>query len=200
MVVGGIDNKKNYLNDVELLAPGKSCHNEKMPPFPLKVAAPVGAFAGKGSTVVCGGATTLYRNCKVYPGDKKICENNLECVKTAGEAEWCTGPKTDACYTFNILTDRWEKSGKLLQPRAYASSVVLSNGKVWVLGGLGRTEVLKSTEILENTGFGVWKVEKGPDLPMPLFSHCTTMLPGGKVSQLLKNNVIFQYKTSFKLL
>ena len=41
--------------------------------------------------------------------------------------------------------------------------------------------ILKTTEILEETTDGKWKVTKGPDLPKPLFGHCVVALGGGKV-------------------
>ena len=70
----------------------------------------------------------------------------------------------------------------MLKARAYAAHVVLPSGSIWVLGGQGKDgSILDHTEILENTDFGVWSTKKGPKLPMPLFGHCTTLLPGGKV-------------------
>ena len=91
-----------------------------------------GAFAGMGSTVICGGARSTYENCATHAGDKRICSHNVECVETAGGAEWCTGPKTTDCYSYNIIANppRWEKTADLLEARAYASHVVLPSGKV----------------------------------------------------------------------
>ena len=40
---------------------------------------------------------------------------------------------------------------------------------------------MQTTEILQENIDGTWKVEQGPDLPKPLFGHCTTTLPGGNV-------------------
>ena len=74
-------------------------------------------------------------------------------------------------------TDRWRKIALLKFERAYASSVVLPDGSIWILGGLGTDSILKSTEIIKPTAKGNWRVYKGPDLPKPLFGHCVEKLP-----------------------
>ena len=69
-------------------------------------------------------------------------------------------------------------------PRAFASSVVLPDGRLWILGGLGADSILKSTEIITPPSFhtmGRWKLTKGPDLPVPLFGHCVERLSNGKI-------------------
>ena len=66
-------------------------------------------------------------------------------------------------------------------------NVSFHSGNIWILGGQGKNgDILSSTEILENTDFGVWTTKKGPKMPLGLFSHCTTLLPGGKVSESKK--------------
>ena len=66
-------------------------------------------------------------------------------------------------------------------------NVSFHSGNIWILGGQGKNgDILSSTEILENTDFGVWTTKKGPRMPLGLFSHCTTLLPGGKVSESTK--------------
>ena len=57
----------------------------------FQVTGMLGDFAGQGSTLVCGGAVSTYEDCKIHPGDKKICTKNVECVGTPGSARWCTG-------------------------------------------------------------------------------------------------------------
>ena len=112
----------------------------------------------------------------------KVCSKNVECVTTPGDTKWCTGPKIPDCYSFNILTEKWDKTGQMSEARAYASHVVMSDGRVWVMGGLGKNEPLSSTEIMEHDPeTGQWKSVKGPDLPTTVFGHCTTSLSGGKV-------------------
>ena len=117
IVLGGIDEDNRYLDDIEIVSPNMKCHHEKLPPYPKKVAGMVGTFAGQGSSLVCGGATEAYQDCSKLPGDKKVCSKNVECVITAGETRWCSGPKTTDCYTFNIVTDKWELTGQLLEAR-----------------------------------------------------------------------------------
>ena len=63
----------------------------------------------------------------------------------------------------------------------YASSVVLNNGRIWILGGLGVDSILSTTEILEEDDNGNWKVHRGPDLPMPLLGHCVESIQDGKI-------------------
>ena len=41
--------------------------------------------------------------------------------------------------------------------------------------------ILETTEILEETPEGTWRVFKGPDLPKPLFGHCVAVLANGNV-------------------
>ena len=65
--------------------------------------------------------------------------------------------------------------------RAYSGSVVLPDGRLWVTGGLDGNSILKTTEILKETSDGIWKSQKGPDLPKPLFGHCVEMLRNGNV-------------------
>ena len=76
---------------------------------------------------------------------------------------------------------RWKKIATMKSARAFAASVVLADGRLWILGGLGIDSILKSTEILEETSVGLWKVFKGPDLTTTLFGHCVAALPNGKV-------------------
>ena len=73
------------------------------------------------------------------------------------------------------------KIAVLKSARMYAASIVLNNGRIWILGGLGVDSVLKTTEILEEEANGKWKVHKGPDLPKPLFGHCVENIQDGKV-------------------
>ena len=72
----------------------------------------------------------------------------------------------------------------LKTPRVFASSVVLPDGRLWILGGLGVDSILKTTEIITPPSmepFGRWKVTRGPDLPLPLFGHCVLKLSNGKI-------------------
>ena len=65
--------------------------------------------------------------------------------------------------------------------RMFASSIVLNNGRIWILGGLGVDSILSTTEILEEDDNGNWKVHRGPDLPKPLLGHCVESIQDGKI-------------------
>ena len=97
MLVGGMDNKHAYLDDVELYAPGLPCHQGKLPPYPLKVVGATGNLAGNGQVIICGGAADRYSGCT--GSGQRTCEKNIECVTTK-RGEWCFGPKTKDCYTY----------------------------------------------------------------------------------------------------
>ena len=105
MLIGGMDEKYSYLDDIELYAPKLSCHQQKLSKYPLRVVGAVGGFVGRSrkytnnKVVVCGGATHAYGGCRAH-GRGQACSKNVECVKTKGGAEWCFGPKTKDCYTY----------------------------------------------------------------------------------------------------
>ena len=79
------------------------------------------------------------------------------------------------------LSKRWEKIVTLRSARAYAASITLTDGRIWILGGLGVDSVLKTTEILAETSTGGWKSHKGPNLPKALFGHCIEHLQHGRL-------------------
>ena len=65
--------------------------------------------------------------------------------------------------------------------RAYAASVVLPDGRLWVLGGADQSTILKSTEFIlmaENT---IKMVRPGPNMPEPLMSHCAAWVSATQV-------------------
>ena len=44
----------------------------------------------------------MYVDCKKqYNSSAMSCDRNIECVTTAGNAKWCTGPKMKDCYTYD---------------------------------------------------------------------------------------------------
>ena len=98
MLVGGIDSKNTYLDDVELYAPGLPCHQKKLATYPLKVAGATGQLASNGQIVICGGAVHTYAGCTGI--ERKTCEKNIECVTTKGDSKWCFGPRTKDCYAY----------------------------------------------------------------------------------------------------
>ena len=98
MLIGGIDNKNTYLDDVELYAPGFKCHQKKLSPYPLKVAGATGNLASNGQIVICGGASDAYSSCT--ESRARTCKRNVECVIMNGGSKWCFGPRTKDCYTY----------------------------------------------------------------------------------------------------
>ena len=79
------------------------------------------------------------------------------------------------------ISKRWTKLAVMKSARMFASSIVLNNGRIWILGGLGVDSILASTELLEEDDNGIWKVHRGPDLPKPLFGHCVESIQDGKI-------------------
>ena len=57
VVLGGMTDKVNYLDGVELFAPNSSCHGDKLPAYPFEVVGSSAAYAGRGAVIVCGGAS-----------------------------------------------------------------------------------------------------------------------------------------------
>ena len=101
MLVGGIDEQNRYLDDVELYAPGLPCHQRKLPPYPLRVIGATGNMAGRGKVVICGGSQYTYSGCT--GSIRRECERNVECVTTSGGAQWCFGPRTKYCYSYEYV-------------------------------------------------------------------------------------------------
>ena len=149
LVIGGQDDSLRYSNEVEIIALGFTCQSQFLNPFPLNL---IGASAGfsDGESIICGGAIEAYRECSDHKEGNVFCDYNTECVKTLGGAQWCTGPKTDLCYTYEpILSLSWVKlSATLKTARAYGASVVSSDGTFWIFGGVGKKAILKSSERL----------------------------------------------------
>ena len=64
--------------------------------------------------MVCGGAAKTYVDCD-RTKFSQTCERNVECITTAGGAEWCSGPKTKDCYVYNpFITESFEPKFKVL--------------------------------------------------------------------------------------
>ena len=66
--------------------------------------------------------------------------------------------------------------------RAFAPSVVLPNGTLWILGGVGYNSVLDTTEyVTYDVSAKSWRTSAGPTLPMPLMGHCAVVLSSDMV-------------------
>lgn len=90
----------SYLDEVEVVAPGFTCKDKMLPPFPFQVVGTVSTFM-LGKSIVCGGGKMDYVECTASADGENICERNIECVSTPGKAQWCTGPKLDDCYSYD---------------------------------------------------------------------------------------------------
>ena len=62
----------------------------------------------------------------------------------------------------------------MLEPRTYASAVVLDDQKLWITGGYGKTRYYSTEFVYIDTK--VPEVRVGPDLPVRLEKHCTVKL------------------------
>jgi hypothetical protein len=170
-----------YYDNVEVFCPNDACSQAPFAALPFGITGSVGAFS-KGVAFICGGARTFYRDCAAK-NSANFCARNAECVTTAGGALWCTGPKIASCFVYDrYLTKSWIASPLgLLYARAHAASVVLPDGRVWVLGGVGSAKVLQTTEIIETDETGIAKIYQGADLPEPLIGHCAAVLSTAQV-------------------
>lgn len=59
--------------------------------------------------------------------------------------------------------------------------MVLPDGRIWVLGGAGSSNVLKTTEMIEAGEGAITRVSPGPDLLQPLMGHCAAVVDSSKV-------------------
>jgi hypothetical protein len=160
-----------YLDNVEVFCPNDTCSGVGFPQFPYGVVGSVSAFV-LGTAVVCGGAQTTYDSCATQ-NTAQYCARNAECVTSAGGSIWCTGPKTGACYIYDrYVTRSWVQSPKSLKSkRAYAASVTLPDGRLWILGGANPSQILQTTEFLVMSENAIQSVSPGPDMLEPLMSH-----------------------------
>ena len=148
MVIGGIAKNYDYLNEVEVLAPGLDCSTQGLfEPYPYKIIGASGGFT-IGQNIVCGGATKTYVECGKNGEGSITCDRNVDCVETTGGSQWCTGPKTTECHSYDFIQKSWNKVADLKEARAYAGSVTMPDGSLWIMGGVGIKKVLTSTEIL----------------------------------------------------
>ena len=61
--------------------------------------------------------------------------------------------------------------------RAYAASVVLPDGTLWILGGAGSKSILDTSEyVIYDLAREKWKSKRGPKLPYPMMSHCAALI------------------------
>ena len=164
-----------------MFCPNDSCNARSFAQFPYGVIGSVSAFI-RGQAVVCGGARTTYDGCTSV-NDAQYCPRNAQCFTSAGGSLWCTGPKTKACYTYDrFVKKNWvlSKVG-LLTARAYAASVVMPDGRFWILGGADESSALQTTEFVTVTETGISVVTEGPLMLEPLVSHCAAWVTSTQV-------------------
>ena len=97
-------------------------------------------------------------------------------METLGGTLWCTGPKTKECYTYDpLLKKDWIFATNLKASRVYQASTVSGDGTLWLIGGIGTSSILKSTEKVVYSG-RKWKVSRGPNLPHGITGGCAAPL------------------------
>ena len=79
------------------------CKDSKLAPYPKRIKGTVSGFI-LGKAIVCGGAEMTYVDCLRHNEGSKDCDRDYECVKTTGGTQWCTGPKTGACYSLDTVS------------------------------------------------------------------------------------------------
>ena len=159
-----------------MFCPNDTCSQAPFISFPYGIIGPVSGF-NLGTTFVCGGARTIYAGCAAKSYGTH-CDRNAECIQTLGGTLWCTGPKLDACYTYDrYITKKWVLAAQTLRTaRVYAASVALPDGRLWILGGAGSSSMLKSTEFIQVSETGIEKIYPGPDMIEPLLGHCAALV------------------------
>jgi hypothetical protein len=170
-----------YIDNVEVFCPDDACSNAPFASLPFGLIGSVSAFSN-AVAFICGGSKTIYADCNAKVSGN-LCSRNAECITTAGGTLWCTGPKQSSCYVYDrYLTRNWVKSAvSLITPRAFAASVLLPDGRVWVLGGAGPTDVLQTSEYVSVTESGISKITLGPNLQEPLMGHCAALVSASQI-------------------
>jgi hypothetical protein len=169
------------LDNIEVFCPNDNCSNISFIPYPFGVVGALSEFSN-GVAFVCGGAVNMYTDCSMNSVGK-TCAKNADCITSEGGTLWCTGPKISDCYVYNQYPDNsWTASlVGLYTPRAYAATVKLRDGRIWVLGGAGSTDILKSTEFIMVTNDKMLSIRPGPDMVEPLMGHCAAVVTNSQV-------------------
>ena len=109
--------------------------------FPATLTWAVGEYSSVDGTIICGG--------------------------------WNPDTYTDLadCYLMDANSSEFTNYTQLSTQRSFASSVMLQNGSLLVLGGRNEDFALKSTELVSESG-----VQASIDLPTPLYGHCTAKI------------------------
>jgi len=57
----------------------------------------------------------------------------------------------------------------------------MPDGRLWILGGVGQSSILISTEFIEMSTSGIQTIIAGPDLMEPLLGHCAALVTPSEV-------------------
>ena len=98
-----------------------------------------------------------------------------------GDSKFLTGPKTKRCFAFRNWV--WSEVTTLMQPRAYGSTVKLTDGRLLLAGGLVNDDISRTSEFITWTG-QKYMVEKGPSILTRRLGHCSTGAPGLELLQI----------------
>ena len=83
---------------------------------------------------------------------------------------------------FALKQNTWTPVGNMRQHRQYASSLVMANGSVLILGGSDGTSGLSTTELMEMDSDGnIIHQSPGPNLPKASSAHCSVLVSSSKV-------------------
>ncbi len=77
------------------------------------------------------------------------------------------------CYT--LKSNSWSKVGDMRQPRSFASSLLLANLTLWIIGGVNQDGLLRSSEVMDLSSPGAIIPIPGPDLPKKSAGHCSVL-------------------------
>ena len=84
--------------------------------------------------------------------------------------------RISSCYA--LTENNWSKIGDMVESRWYASSLLLGNNTLWIMGGDGS---LKSTELMDfNENSAITAQRQGPDLPLASGRHCSIQISDTK--------------------
>ncbi len=80
------------------------------------------------------------------------------------------------CYGLKNYT--WTSIGGMLESRSSASSLILANNSIWILGGAGSFQTTELMEIDENGA--IIQQSPGPNLPRSSSGHCSVRFEQSK--------------------
>ncbi len=82
-----------------------------------------------------------------------------------------------SCYA--LRENNWSKIGDMRKRRYSASSLLLGNNTLWIMGGFNGYR-LESTELMEFKNGAITAQRLGPDLPLASVGHCSIRISDTK--------------------